>query len=90
LKDHQSPSPKDTGKAITVKKACEEQKVDFSVLKQKIVAEIPASEGVKNGSSLSSVSNKSLTVIIQVAVLFLSYRSLLTAVGGPSLLITNQ
>jgi hypothetical protein len=33
---------KTLGRAITVKKACEEQKVDFSVLKQKIVAEIPA------------------------------------------------
>jgi hypothetical protein len=33
---------KTLGRAITVKKACEEQKVNFSVLKQKIVAEIPA------------------------------------------------
>ena len=33
---------KTLGRAITLKKACEEQKVDFSVLKQKIVAEIPA------------------------------------------------
>jgi len=33
---------KTLGRAITVKKACEEQKVDFNILKQKIVAEIPA------------------------------------------------
>jgi hypothetical protein len=32
---------KTLGRAMTIKKACEEQKVDFDVLRQKIVAEIP-------------------------------------------------
>jgi hypothetical protein len=33
---------KTLGRAITVKKACEEQKIDFDVLKQKITASVPA------------------------------------------------
>ena len=33
---------KTLGRAITVKKACEEQRVDFSVLKEKIIAALPA------------------------------------------------
>jgi hypothetical protein len=33
---------KTLGRAITVKKACEEQKIDFNALRQKIVAEVPA------------------------------------------------
>ncbi|MEO0249980.1 MAG: DUF1858 domain-containing protein [candidate division WOR-3 bacterium] len=32
---------KTLGRAITVKKACEEQKVDFNILKQKITAAVP-------------------------------------------------